>query len=156
MNYELLFKAIVAFAALLGIIATLRKTFLLSKKWRNDRSAKWSRFFGGNWDNQGQIKNRPSHYIDLEGWGGANQFEGRFNVRNSEDENSWEMFKICGKRRIKKLNCKIFRIHEDGEILIANGILKKTQNGLQWILGESSTDQFPKEALLRRGFPKIG
>ena len=83
MNYEFLFKAIVASAALLGIAVTLRKGFLIYKRWRGGRLAKWSRFFGGNWDNQGQIKNKPSHYIDLAGWGGNREFEGRFNVRRA-------------------------------------------------------------------------
>ena len=155
MNYEFLFKAILAFAGLLTILVNFRKGFLNFKKWRMSRLEKWSRYFGGNWDNQGQIRNRPSHYIDLEGWGGGNEFEGRFNVRNSGDENSWEMFKICGRRSIKKINCKIFKMDDYGETLVANGILKKNKNGLQWILGESSTDQFPKEALLKRGLPKI-
>jgi hypothetical protein len=138
------------------IIANASKGYLQFKKWRKEKLSKLGNSFSGNWDNQGQIiKNRPTHYVDIEGRGNGKKFEGWFNVRNSHDENSWEMFLIRGKRLFKKVKCQIVKIKDGEEVVVAEGILEKDPIGLRWILGNAVTDQFPKEAVLRRGLPKI-
>ena len=124
-------------------------------KWRKEKLSKLGILYRGNWNNQGQIKNRPTHYIDMDGCYSGNGFEGMFNVCKSEDENSWEMFTIKGKRRFNIMKCKIYQIVEDEEILLATGIFKKHPKGLCWILKESATNQIPQDALLRKGLPKI-
>jgi len=152
---DLAFKTIASIASILVIISTLIKGYRSIRKGRKERLDKLRRLYSGNWNNQGQIKNKPSHYIDLDEWGNGNQFVGRFNVRKGDDEHSWEMFDISCKRRFQKLKCEIFKMEDENKIVIALGTLKKSKNSLHWILKESVTDQFPAEALLRRGLPKV-
>lgn len=125
-------------------------------KWRKEALSKRGGLYGGNWNNQGQIKNRPTHYIDMDGCYSRNKLIGQFNVCKSDDQNSWEILTIKGKRRFSILKCNVYRIVDEEEILLATGILKKDPKGIRWILKESDTDQFPQEAVLRRGLPKIG
>lgn len=155
MSLPLIISLVALITSLLGNIEKLAKWYLNFKGWRKKKTENWGKLFGGNWNNQGQIKNRPTHYIDMDGGGNGKTFEGQFNVRKSDDENGWEMFKISGKRSFKTLKCKIFRIVDGAEVLVASGILKMDVTGLCWILEESIANQFPKEALLRRGLPKI-
>jgi hypothetical protein len=148
-NLEIILKL---FAIIGGIYGAY---LVVEKKWTNHVKRR-NRFYSGNWNNQGQITNVPSHYVDIDAGANGNKFNGNFNVRKGDDENSWEMFTIRGKRYIGKLKCKIFKVINGNETIMATGILKKSETLLKWKLLESETDQFPKEALLRKGLPKIG
>lgn len=138
-----------------GVIGSLVAAYLFIKKGLKSHINKRNIHFNGNWNNQGQITNVPSHYVDMDAGASGNNFTGRFNVRKGEDENSWEMFSISGKRYFGKLRCKIIKVINGEEKIMATGFLKKNKTCLQWNLIESKTTQFPKEVLLRKGLPKI-
>jgi len=140
---------------LFAIIGSLYGAYLVIKnKWRNYVN-KRNYFYGGNWNNQGQIKNVPSHYVDIDARASTNKFNGNFNVRKGNDENTWEMFKVSGKRYLGKLKCIILKVINGEEKVVATGVLTKKGAILKWTLIKSDSDQFPKETLLRKGLPKI-
>lgn len=155
MNLPLIVSIVAIAVGSITIINSLSKWHSNIQKRKKTRLEKLAAYFGGNWNNQGQKINRPSHYIDFDGWGDANKLNGDFNVRNSDDENSWEMFRLSSTRRYKAFQCQIFRIKDGVKTLVAQGLLRKHPDGLHWTLREGSTNQFPKEALLKRGLPKI-
>ena len=147
-NLEVLLKI---FAVIGGLVAA----YLFIKKAWVGHITKRNLFYNGNWNNQGQITNVPSHYVDLDAGASGNKFTGRFNVRKGDDENSWEMFKVNGKRHFGKLKCKILKVINGQEKVVATGFLKKRDAILRWKLIASESDQFPNEAMLRKGLPKI-
>jgi hypothetical protein len=138
-----------------GVTGGLVTAYIFIKKGWKAHVDKRNHFYSGNWNNQGQVTNVPSHYVDIDAGASGNKLNGNFNVRNGNDENSWEMFRVSGKRYFGKLNCKITKMVNGEEKIMATGILKKRKALLAWKLAKSETDQFPKEALLRRGLPNI-
>ena len=62
---------------------------------------------------------------------------------------------MSGKRHFGKLKCKILRVINVEKKVMARGFLKKRDTTLKWRLISSESDQFQKEALLRKGLPKI-
>jgi len=138
-----------------GVIGGLVTAYIFIKKSWKTHVDKRNHFYSGNWNNQGQITNVPSHYVDIDAGASKNKLTGYFNVRKGDDENSWELFKMSGKRHFGKLKCKILKVVNGEEKVMAKGFLKKRDATLKWRLISSESDQFPKEALLRRGLPKI-
>jgi len=154
-NLDLTIKILGVIGGCFTVIAGLVGGFLFIKKRWTARVDKRNRFYSGNWNNQGQITNVPSHYVDVDAGATKNKFNGYFNVRKGDDEQSWELFKMCGKRHFGKLKCKILKVVNGEEKVMAKGLLKRKDATLKWRLISSKSDQFPKEALLRKGLPKI-
>ena len=102
-NLEILLK-------IFAVIGSLVAAFIFVKKEWKSYVVKRNRFYSGNWNNQGQITNVPSHYVDIDAGASGNKFNGNFNVRRGDDENSWEMFTVRGKRYPGKLKCKILKV----------------------------------------------
>src|SRR5579863_5430407 len=108
-----------------GIIGGLAAALLFFKKEWKSYAIRRNSFYNGNWNNQGQIITIPSHYLDIDGSAIGNRFIGRFNVRKGDNPNSWETFSISGKIRFGKIFCKIIKVINGSELVVANGFLRK-------------------------------
>jgi hypothetical protein len=124
-------------------------------KWTGNRAARKASNFAGNWNNQGQIRKVPTHYIDMDSLDSGREFRAQFNVRLGHDERSWRMFSITGKQWFGKMRCKIMDGDDEESTVVAKGVLKMHGKTMEWVLKEGNLLQFPEKAILRRGLPKI-
>jgi hypothetical protein len=154
-NLELAKEVGEVIVSLFGIIGSLVATYLFLKKRRVAHLHRRNGLFAGNWNNQGQISKVPSHYVDIDAGINKNRFEGRFNVRKGDDERSWQLFGITGKWHFGKFKCKIQKVINGEPIVIATGLIQFKGAILTWKLLDGKFDQFPINALLRRGLPTI-
>ena len=140
-----------------GIITGLVTAFIFIKKWHKSYVTKKSRFFSGNWSNEGIIGGEdPSHYIDLTLYCSGDEVNGSFNVRKSGEDHTWHSVGIHGKRLFSTLNCKITHIRH-GQILDYGIVILsiKSKRNLKWKLKEGIGDFFPKETILCRSLPVL-
>jgi hypothetical protein len=138
-----------------GTVVTIRKANITLKKWRQKRTDRRAAIFRGNWDNMAQRILPPTHFLDLETSTYGKKVEGKFNVCRSDDENSWEMYTMLGSRQGRILRCKLYKNFGAGKILVAIGVLEKKDIGILWKLKEAFSNEFPVQAVLQRGFPKV-
>jgi hypothetical protein len=153
---ELAEKIIGLIVGLFAIVTGLVAAYSFLRKKRVAHICKRNGFFEGNWNNQGQIIKTPSHYVDIDAGINKNLLNGYFNVRNAADPNSWQLWSLTGKWHFGKFKCKIQKIIEGKNVVMAEGFLEKKGALLTWNLLATEIDQFPIKALLRRGLPSIG
>ena len=154
-DIDLTTKILGAIGGLYVVVKETAKAVTTYLKWKGNRSAHKSNFFRGNWNNQGQLRNVPSHYIDMDSFASGRRFRGQFNVRLGNDADSWRMFALTGKRQLGKMKCKIWDGESEESKIVAEGVLKISRGNMVWVLKEGSLAQFPEKAILRRGLPKI-
>ncbi|MFC0772415.1 hypothetical protein [Terrimonas alba] len=140
-----------------GIIGGLVAAYLFIKKWHKSYVEKKSRFFSGNWSNEGNIGGEEAtHYLDLKLTCSGDELDGSFNVRKNDENHTWYAVGISGKRFFSTAKCKIIHIRHGQVLNYGIVVLRKdSKRNLKWVLKEGVADFFPKETTLYRSLPAL-